>query len=155
MIIIGVDPGLQKTGWAVIKLANRGFQYLDSGVIKTKTDCDMASRLLTIHDGLSAVLASYSPITAGIENTYVNTNYGSSLKLAHARAAIILTLARLAVSVSEYSAKTVKKTFTGTGNADKEQMLKMVSLLMPNANVKSADAADALAIALCHGHHLL
>ena len=148
--ILGIDPGLQNTGWGIITLAsNNQVSYIASGIIKTNAKQEMPSRLLYIHDEINSVIDNYSPTASAIEQTYVNKNYESSLKLAHARAVAILTLTKQSIPPHEYPAKVVKKNITGNGAADKQQMIKMINYLLPNVKVKS-DEADALAIAICH-----
>lgn len=156
MKIIGIDPGLSTTGFGVVAFENNSYSYIDSGIIQTSANTELSDRLLEIHLQIKKVLSIHNPQAAAIEQTYVNVAHGghaSSLKLAHARSAAILGLKLFGISVSEYQAKTVKKTLTGTGNADKKQMMQMINYFMPKSNVKSADAADALAIAICHGFY--
>lgn len=153
MKILGVDPGLQRTGWAVIEVRNRANFYLASGVIKTQAQDDIDLRLMTIHSQLQEVIHKFQPQVLAIENTYVNKNFESSLKLAHARAASILTAAINKLPVYEYQAKTVKKTLVGSGKAEKDQLMRMLNILMPGLQFSQADEADAIAIAICHAAH--
>ncbi len=150
MRVLGIDPGLQHTGWGIIESNNDSLKFIAAGVINTSSKKDMADRLVDIHNGLIGVMDKYYPSTSAIEETYVNENYGSSLKLAHARSAAILTLSLKGIKPCEYSAKTVKKTLVGSGNAEKQQIMNMLNLLMPGIKVTSKDASDAVAIAVCH-----
>jgi crossover junction endodeoxyribonuclease RuvC len=153
--VIGVDPGLNKTGWAIVeKRADNSFKFINCGFISTSAKDAMPMRLRVIHNSLNDVLQIHQPKISAIEETYVNTNYGSSLKLAHARSAAILTLSLFGIDVGEYSAKTVKKAITGSGSADKVQVKYMVSKILAGVPQGSGyDENDAIAIALCHGLH--
>lgn len=153
MKIIGIDPGLGVTGFGIVSFAQNKYSYIDAGIIKTSTSFDMPSRLFEIHSKLTDILNIHKPDTASIEKTYVNVSADSSLKLAHARSAAILTLKIFKLEVAEYQAKTVKKTLTGTGSADKKQMIQMINYFMPKSKITNPDAADALAIAICHGFY--
>ncbi len=150
MIILGIDPGLQHTGWGLIEAKGDALRFIKAGVINTSPKEELPYRLLAIHNGIKAVLSIYKPDSCAIEETYVNKNYSSSLKLAHARSAAILTLGIDGLIVSEYPAKTIKKTLVGSGAADKNQMMLMLNFLMPGINKIKSDASDALAVAVCH-----
>jgi len=150
MRILGIDPGLQHTGWGIIDYKNNALSIVDFGVIHSTSKDPISDRLFKIHNDIKTIIASYSPTQAAIEETYVNKNFASSLKLAHARAAAILSLRINGLTPSEYGAKTVKKTLTGSGTADKTQVIKMLGFLMPGLIVKNEDSADALAVAICH-----
>jgi len=152
MRIIGIDPGLTKTGIGIIDVKNNSIAYVFSATIHTSPDDDMAVRLKFFHDSLLQIIQLYQPDLASIEETFVNKNPVSSLKLGHARGAIILTLGLCNIKVHEYSATSVKKTIVGVGRAEKQQVQAMIKILMPKANFKTEDEADALAIALCHHH---
>lgn len=152
MRIIGIDPGLTKTGIGIIDVKNNSIAYVFSTTIHTSPDDDMAVRLKFFHDSLLQIIQLYQPDLASIEETFVNKNPVSSLKLGHARGAIILTLGLCNIKVHEYSATSVKKTIVGVGRAEKQQVQAMIKILMPKANFKTEDEADALAIALCHHH---
>ena len=152
--VLGIDPGLMETGWAVIEYYGQKIKYISSGVIKTNAEEQLPLRLLKIHNELSSVIDSFAPDTSGIENTYVNINSGSSLKLSHARASAILTMAIKNCPVYEYPAKTIKKSVVGNGKADKEQIQSMLSILLGGLLIKNKNEADALAIAICHAHHI-
>ena len=153
MRIIGVDPGLKNMGWGVIERREGGkLIHIASGAVHTKTG-DLAPRLSTLFRGLSSVLAEYQPVVAAVEKTFVNRDPAGALKLGHARAMAMLAPAEAGLEVHEYAPNEVKKTVVGVGHADKEQIAHMVKLLLPGASPKSADAADALAIAICHAQH--
>ena len=151
--ILGIDPGLNNTGWGVIEYFDNRCVYISSGVIKTSAKEDDSCRLLKIHDGIAEVVKTYQPTKAAIEQTYVNNNFASSLKLAQARGAAILTLATQGLFPAEYQAKTIKKAVVGSGRADKTQMVEMLKFLLPGSNIANPDAADATAIAICHAHY--
>ncbi|RZI45617.1 crossover junction endodeoxyribonuclease RuvC [Rickettsiales endosymbiont of Peranema trichophorum] len=148
--IIGVDPGLSRTGWAVIECHGSHVSYLGADTILTSSKDPIGLRFSTIFREINSVIQTYMPEHSAIEDTYVNANFESSLKLSQARAIAILALELKQLGPVSYPARKVKKTLLGYGGADKEQMLKMVGMILPAANVKSPDAADALAIALCH-----
>lgn len=149
-LIIGIDPGLQHTGWGIIKTNGNALSYIASGVVHTNAGDSMPHRLKTIHDGLTLVIQKFMPIDAALEETYVNMNSQSSIKLSHARAAAMLTLSLNGLSVAEYPTRLIKKSVTGSGKAEKEQVIRMISLLMPGTNISNQDEADALATAICH-----
>lgn len=154
--ILGIDPGLNKTGWAIIelqKLTNE-VKFIDCGVIKTNPAQSLAERLHQLHLGIEEKVKMHTVHAAAIEETFVNMNYASSLKLSQARAAAILSLTIAGIFPAEYSPTTVKKTIVGTGRAEKEQVMRMLKLLIKGlGDIKSQDASDALSIALCHAHH--
>jgi crossover junction endodeoxyribonuclease RuvC len=147
--IIGVDPGLNRTGWGIIEIFGSQLNYIASGVIETKVAMPLPTRLACIYNKLNEILIEHKPNAAAIEETYVNTNFGSSLKLAQARAAAIISLEMNGLTLSSYQAKQVKKAVTGYGQADKDQMVKMINMLLPMCKVTQKDAADAIAIAIC------
>ena len=154
--VIGIDPGLRNTGWAVIEVhkSNNEVKFIDCGVIKTTATLSLAERLHQLHLGIDDKVKMFTIQSAAIEETFVNMNYASSLKLSQARAAAMLSLTIAGVPPTEYAATTVKKTIVGTGRAEKDQVMKMLKLLIKGLNdIKSQDASDALAIALCHAHH--
>ncbi len=147
--VLGIDPGLAKTGYAVIESNKGEFQILASGVIKTSTSDSLATRIHIIHNNLFNIITQYRPNFASIEETYVNNNYSSSLKLAHARASAILAVMNSGLEITEMSAKTIKKTITGSGSADKIQVEKMINLMLGGKrNFESNDESDAIAIAI-------
>ena len=151
--IIGIDPGLSKTGWGLIELRRGDCYYLDSGFIATNAADELSVRLLHIFNEINKLIVLHHPEMAALEETYVNVNSKTSLHLAHARAASIIALASAGLFVKPYPAKTIKKTLTGTGNADKEQVAKMLMMRLINcAAVKDHNAIDALALAFCHAN---
>ena len=153
MRVMGIDPGLRHTGWGVIERRAGGkLSYIDSGAIHTKSG-DLAPRLATLIAGLRAELANFTPDVVAVEKTFVNRDPAGALKLGHARAMALLAPAEIRLDVFEYAPNEVKKTVVGVGHADKEQIAHMVKLLLPGAAPKTADAADALAIAICHAQH--
>jgi crossover junction endodeoxyribonuclease RuvC len=153
MRLLGLDPGLQRTGWGVIEVHGNGLRLLAAGVVVTAAGDDLAARLDALYRGLNAVVRQHRPAAAAVEETVVNRNAGSSLKLGHARGVVLLAAAHAGLAVSEYASKTVKRTVVGTGAADKRQVAMMVRTLLPASGALSADAADALAVAICHAHH--
>lgn len=151
-IILGIDPGLQHTGWGVIASNNNHLSFIACGTIHPDTKKPMAERLCELNEGIKKVVGLYKPQEAAVEETFVNKNSATSLKLGQARGAVLLSLALEGLPVAEYSANLVKKTVVGTGHADKGQVAMMVKTLLPASNAMSADAADALATAICHAH---
>ena len=152
-IILGVDPGLQRTGWGIIASKTNQLSFVACGTIKTDSDLPIAERIKQLHAGLLAAITLYRPQEAAVEETFVNVNGSSTLKLGQARGGILLTLSLCELAVSEYSANMVKKSVVGSGHADKKQVSMMVKMLLPASDAKQADAADALAVAICHAHH--
>jgi crossover junction endodeoxyribonuclease RuvC len=151
--ILGIDPGLRRTGWGVIEVEGNRLVYLGCGSVEPKDDLPLASRLLAIHEGLATVLGDFRPLEAAVEQTFVNKDGVATLKLGQARGVAMLAPAMFGISVSEYAPNQVKKTVVGAGHADKNQIMVMLKVLLPKAEPKSADAADALAIAITHAHH--
>ncbi len=151
--ILGIDPGLRRTGWGVIESEGNRLIFVGCGSIEAKETLPLAERLVQIHDGLARVLSEFSPLEAAVEQTFVNKDGAATLKLGQARGVAMLTPARFGISVAEYAPNTVKKTVVGAGHADKNQIRVMLGILLPKADPKSADAADALAIAITHAHH--
>ena len=154
MIILGLDPGLGTTGWGVIAAEGNRLSHVANGQIRTDPKAALAARLLDLHDRLAAVIAEHRPEAAGVEEVFVNENPQSTLKLGQARGAVLLCAARSGVAVGEYSPALVKQAVVGTGRAEKSQVHAMVSRLLPGAKIAGADAADALAVAITHAHHL-
>jgi crossover junction endodeoxyribonuclease RuvC len=152
MRLIGLDPGLRLTGWGVIDVDGNRLRHVAHGVVKVAADRSLAERLCQLFDGIAAVVAAQQPLEAAVEETFVNANPGSTLKLGQARGVVLLAPARAGVPVFEYAANLVKKSVTGTGHAEKRQIAMMVGRLLPGV-VATADAADALAVAICHAHH--
>ena len=151
--VLGLDPGLRFMGWGVIESAGNRLTHIADGVIATDSAESVPLRLKALHDALAALLAEYRPDEAAVEETYVNRNGSATLKLGYARGVALLAPALVGIPVAEYAAKTVKMAVVGTGSADKDQVTAMVRRLLPSALVKRADAADALAVAICHAHH--
>ncbi len=152
-IILGVDPGLQHTGWGVIQSVGSKLRFIGCGTIHSNSKSPMAERLSLLSVGLARVIETYQPEQFAIEETFVNKNAQSSLKLGHARGALILTAGQHGLPVAEYAALKVKKTVTGVGRAEKSQIIAMLKILLPQAQPDSEDAADALAVAICHAHN--
>ncbi len=153
MKIIGIDPGLQKTGWGVIESAGSSLKFVASGLIKPNPKEDMAVRLLTISEELTHILTQFEPSHAAIEETFVNRNPTTSLKLGMARGAAIVALAQYGLEVAEYAPNKIKKSIVGQGHAHKDQIGMMIRVLLPNCGELSEDEADALAIAITHAHY--
>ncbi len=152
MRLIGLDPGLRLTGWGVIDVDGNRLRHVAHGVIKVASDRTLAERLSELFDGVAAVIAGQQPLEAAVEETFVNVNPGSTLKLGQARGVVMLAPARAGLPVFEYAANLVKKSVTGAGHAEKHQIAMMVGRLLPGVEA-TADAADALAVAICHAHH--
>jgi len=153
MRIIGIDPGLNNTGWGIIEQNQNALTYIASGVVKSSASLPLAQRLCNIDCELEKIITLYKPDGAAIEETFINKSGSSSLKLGMARGVAFIAPARAGLDVAEYGANKVKKSVVGAGHADKNQIQMMVKSLLPKADFKSADAADALAIAICHAHH--
>jgi crossover junction endodeoxyribonuclease RuvC len=151
--LLGLDPGLRFTGWGAIDVDGNRLRHVGDGVIATDGDAPVPLRLKTLHDALATLLAELRPDEAAVEETYINRGGASSLKLGYARGIALLAPALVGVPVTEYGAKTVKKSVVGTGGADKDQVEMMVRRLLPGALIRRSDAADALAVAICHAHH--
>ena len=154
MKIIGLDPGLRFTGWGLIESVDNRLRFLGCGRIAVSDKDDLATRLAHLHAALTDILQQAQPDRAAVEETFSNTNARSTLKLGMARGVVMLAPASLGIPVGEYAANTIKKSVVGAGHATKEQVQHMVKMLLPKATFDSADAADALAIAICHAHHL-
>jgi len=152
MRVLGLDPGLRATGWGVIEVGPSGLRHLGCGVVASPPDAPLAHRLEALFDGLLAVIDRYAPDAAAVEETVVNTNAASSLKLGQARGVVLLAAARAGLEVGEYASRTVKRAVAGTGSASKEQVAAMVRALLAGAVEATADATDALAVAICHAH---
>jgi crossover junction endodeoxyribonuclease RuvC len=150
--ILGLDPGLRRTGWGVVALEGSRLSHLAHGVVAPAEGAPLAERLLGIHRGVLAAIEVWRPDEAAVEETFVTANGASTLKLGHARAAAMLAPATAGLAVAEYAAKVVKKAVVGVGGADKDQVAFMVARLLPGAGSPTRDAADALAVAICHAH---
>jgi crossover junction endodeoxyribonuclease RuvC len=151
--IIGIDPGLRNTGWGVIEAEGSRLSYIADGTVHSDADAPLAMRLLQIHAQLAEVLKSFMPDEAAIEETFVNKDARATLKLGQARGAAMLAPAMAGISVAEYAPNVVKKSVVGAGHAEKDQVKHMVKILLPRAEMNTADSTDALAIAICHAHH--
>lgn len=150
--ILGLDPGLRRMGWGVVAVEGSRLTWVAHGVIAPCETDAFSDRLLALFEGVEALIAQYAPHEAAIEETFVNTNAQSTLKLGHARAAAMIAPARAGLLVAEYSATVVKKAVVGTGGADKDQVAFMIARLLPTAGGPTKDAADALAVAIAHAH---
>ncbi len=150
--IFGIDPGLRHMGWGVVELSGTRLSYIASGVISPPARDELAIRLAALYAALEDLLKMHRPDEASVEETFVNKDPVSTLKLGQARGMALLAPARLGIPVGEYAANQVKKTVVGVGHADKKQVQAMVKVLLPRAHFSSADEADALAIAICHAH---
>ena len=151
--VLGIDPGLRFTGWGVIESEGSHLRHIADGIIATDGATSVPVRLKVLHDALLELLERLAPDEAAVEETYVNRNGSATLKLGYARGVALLAPALAGVPVAEYAAKTVKMAVVGTGGADKNQVEAMVRRLLPSATLRRADAADALAVAICHAHH--
>ena len=152
--ILGIDPGLRRTGWGLIESDGNRLIYVACGAVETReARRSRRQRLVALHDGLARVIADFAPAEAAVEATFVNTNAAATLKLGQARGIAMLVPARAGLAVAEYAPNVVKKTVVGAGHGEKAQISMMVGVLLPKADPQSEDAADALAIAICHAHH--
>jgi crossover junction endodeoxyribonuclease RuvC len=154
MIILGLDPGLGTTGWGLIEADGNRLRHVANGQLKTDTSAPLARRLAQLADQLEALLHEHCPDSAAVEEVFVNKNPQSTLKLGQARGVAIMIAARAGIEVGEYAARLVKKAVVGFGNAEKAQVHAMVARLLPGASIAGPDAADALAVAITHAHHL-
>jgi crossover junction endodeoxyribonuclease RuvC len=153
MRLLGLDPGLRHTGWGVIEAAGNRLRHVADGAVHSSDKRPLAERLVELHDGLARIIAEFRPDEAAVEETFVNKNPTSTLKLGLARGVALLVPALAGLAVHEYPANLVKKSVVGAGHAAKEQVQMMVRRLLPGAMIGSPDAADALAVAICHAHH--
>ena len=151
--IIGIDPGLRRCGWGIIESAGNRLSFVAAGTITPAADAAMPDRLVQLHEQLIGLIRQYAPDEAAVEETFVSAGARSALLLGQARGVVLMTPASLGLVVGEYAANLVKKSIVGAGHADKTQVQMMVKILLPTAVFKGADAADALAIAICHAHH--
>jgi crossover junction endodeoxyribonuclease RuvC len=154
MLILGLDPGLGTTGWGAIRAEGNRLAHVANGRIVTDTKQDLGARLVALDDALASLLTSLSPEAAAVEEVFVNKNPQSTLKLGQARGVVLLGAAKAGLTVGEYAPTLVKKAVVGTGTAEKAQVHAMVARLLPGAKIDGPDAADALAVAICHAHHL-
>ena len=153
MRVLGLDPGLRHTGWGVIDVAGNRLSHVADGVVHPPTDLPLADRLVALFRELTALVERFRPDEAAVEESFVNKNAASTLRLGVARGVVLLAPAERGVPVSEYSANLIKKSVVGAGHAEKEQVQMMVRRLLPGCAIAQADAADALAVAICHAHH--
>jgi crossover junction endodeoxyribonuclease RuvC len=151
--ILGIDPGLRRTGWGVVEADGNRLLFVACGSVHTKDGASVAARLVAIHDGLVRVLDEYRPEEAAVEATFVNKDASATLKLGQARGIALLVPARTGILVAEYAPNVVKKSIVGAGHGDKSQVRMMLGVLLPKAEPQTHDAADALAIAITHAHH--
>ena len=152
MLIIGLDPGLGTTGWGIVAKSGNRLSHIANGQIKTDPKAPLAHRLLTLDRELTDVILAHRPDSGAVEEVFVNSNAQSTLKLGQARGVCLLALARAGLPVAEYATRLVKKALVGTGAAEKAQVQAMLGVLLPGAKLAGADAADALAVAVCHAH---
>jgi crossover junction endodeoxyribonuclease RuvC len=151
--ILGIDPGLRRTGWGVVEAIGNRLVHVACGSVTSNDKVSLAERLVMIHDGLAAIVADFCPDEAAVEATFVNKDATATLKLGQARGIALLVPAKAGLSVAEYAPNLVKKTIVGAGHGDKAQIRMMIGVLLPKAQPATHDAADALAIAICHAHH--
>ena len=154
MKILGLDPGLGTTGWGLIEADGNRLRHVANGQLKTDSSAPLPSRLAQLADRLESLIAEQHPDSAAVEEVFVNKNPQSTLKLGQARGGVIMVAARAGLDVGEYAARLVKKAVVGVGNAEKAQVHAMVARLLPGAKIAGPDAADALAVAITHAHHL-
>jgi crossover junction endodeoxyribonuclease RuvC len=154
LIILGLDPGLGTTGWGIIRAQGNRLSHIANGQLKTSASEPLPRRLSHLASQLEAILADHQPDAAAVEEVFVNKNPQSTLKLGQARGVILMIAARSGLEVGEYAARLVKKAVVGTGGAEKAQVHAMVQRLLPGATIAGPDAADALAVAITHAHHL-
>ena len=150
--ILGLDPGLRRTGWGVVAVEGARLTHVAHGVVAPRDTLALSDRLLFLFEAISEIIVLHGPHEAAVEETFMTANGASTLKLGHARAAVMIAPARAGLIVAEYAAKVVKKAVVGTGNADKAQVAFMIARLLPTAGSPTADAADALAVAIAHAH---
>ena len=151
--ILGIDPGLRRTGWGVVDVTGNALAFVAAGTIRAPLDGELAQRLVALHAGLTGIMRAYTPDEAAVEQTFVNRDATATLKLGQARGIALLVPALAGLSVAEYAPNAVKKTIVGAGHAEKAQIRAMVRVLLPRAVFDGDNSADALAIAICHAHH--
>ena len=151
--ILGIDPGLRKMGWGVVTVESSRLSFVACGCVTSTDKLSLAERLRELHEGLTRVVTDFAPDEVAVEETFVNKDAQATLKLGHARAVALLVPALAGLPVAEYGANQVKKTVVGVGHAEKQQVLAMVRVLLPKATPQTADAADALAVAITHSQH--
>jgi len=153
MRVLGIDPGLAVTGWGLIETEDNRLKYIADGCIRSNQKADLADRLADLYDGIAGIIETHRPEEVAVEETFVNTNARSTLKLGQARGVVLLAPAKAGLTVAEYPPNLVKKSVVGAGHAAKQQIQAMVQVLLPGCAIETADAADALAVAICHAHH--
>jgi crossover junction endodeoxyribonuclease RuvC len=151
--VLGLDPGLQHTGWGVIEVDSNRLRAVADGAVHTTASLPLAERLMQLHRGLDEVISLWQPDEAAVEETFVKKNPASTLKLGQARGVVMLAPALHGLPVAEYQPTLIKKAVVGTGTASKDQVAMMIRTLLPGCVIATADAADALAVAICHAHH--
>ena len=154
MRVLGIDPGLRRLGWGIIDAEGSRLRHVANGVCESQGGDDLATRLLALHRQLTEVLTRFAPEIAAVEQTFVNKDAVGTLKLGQARGVALLVPAQFGLPVGEYAPNKVKKTVVGVGHADKRQIEHMVKMQLPGIQIAGPDAADALAIAICHAHHV-
>ena len=153
--ILGLDPGLRRTGWGVIESAGASLHYVASGACRIPSNLALADRLAALHRAVADIVAGHAPDETAVEQTFVNANPDATLKLGQARGVVLCVPALAGCTVAEYAPNQIKKSVVGSGHAEKQQIRAMVSMLLPRATFDSDDEADALAVAICHAHHRL
>ncbi|WP_169570060.1 crossover junction endodeoxyribonuclease RuvC [Sneathiella limimaris] len=153
MRLLGLDPGLRFTGWGIIEAKGNSLRHLGNGAIASDASDDLSARLVQLYEGLEKVIADWQPDEAAVEETFVNKNPVSTLKLGQARGVSLLVPALHNLSVTEYAPNKIKKSVVGAGHAGKDQIHAMVSMLLPGCKISNEHAADALAVAICHAHY--
>ena len=151
--VLGIDPGLRQMGWGIIEMDGSRLRHVANGICRGEGET-LASRLLALHTALTSLIAEHAPAAAAVEQTFVNRDGAGSLKLGQARGIALLVPAQAGLAVGEYAPNAVKKAVVGVGHADKRQIDHMVRLQLPGCEIAGPDAADALAVAICHAHHL-
>ena len=153
MKILGIDPGLQKCGWGIIHSEGSSLKFLACGLIKPKTSFTLAARLAILHEEIAGIVKNYAPDSAAVEETFMNNNAASALKLGQARGVVLAVPALYGLDVAEYGANKIKKSIVGNGHASKTQIGMMIKTLLPACGQISEDEADALAVAVTHAHY--
>jgi crossover junction endodeoxyribonuclease RuvC len=151
--IIGIDPGLRRMGWGIVETLGNQLRFVAAGTVRSDEKQSLAARLCQLHDGLHSVIRDMAPMEAAVEMTFVNKDAAATLKLGQARGIAMLVPALAGLAVAEYAPNAIKKAVIGVGHGEKRQIQMMVRVLMPRATFDTDDAADALAIAICHAHH--
>lgn len=151
--IIGIDPGLRNCGWGIVEADGSRLSFVACGTVHSNAKLGLSARLRQLHEGLEAIIADHAPAEAAVEETFVNRDPQSALKLGQARGIALVVPALAGLPVAEYAANVIKKTVVGAGHAQKQQVAMMVRVLLPKAENAIADAADALAVAICHAQH--